>query len=288
SLYGAFPQLVNNPKTNDILVGLQSIGAGQLVDLQPPYDLPSTIGALSDAGISWGAFGEGDLAMLSRLKDPLTGSTRNSFSTQEFFDAAAAGTLPKVVWLFPDNEADQVGPASEAFIGRAVKAIVDAGLWSRSLISITYDDWGGWADHVNPPKEASIGRFLAGGRIPTILLGGPVPANQVYHGLSTHASIPATIERWLGVKPSSNVTASVPDLFPALPGLAVPTPPPKYFSAQDVPQDEINRMLVGAGLPLPKASGSRRVSLRSRLLHAGIASRSLSSDSSATGPSAGL
>src|SRR5205814_2299651 len=50
-----------------------------------------------------------------------------------------------------------------------VQAVVDAGLWPQVAIFVTWDDWGGWWDHVTPPeveKWTDGTQFRYGGRVP--------------------------------------------------------------------------------------------------------------------------
>jgi phospholipase C len=78
---------------------------------------------------------------------------------------APAGKLPAVSWVYaphalsehppdpPDKGANPpVGNVNNGmqWIVSQVNAIVKGGLWPQTAIFITWDDWGGWYDHVTP------------------------------------------------------------------------------------------------------------------------------------------
>jgi phospholipase C len=78
-------------------------------------------------------------------------------------------------------------------------------LWKSSLLIITFDEWGGFYDHVQPPvspvpqKEKDIGHTdgLRGFRVPTILISPFVKRASVTSKVYDHASVLKLIEtRW--------------------------------------------------------------------------------------------
>src|SRR2546429_4437876 len=63
-----------------------------------------------------------------------------------------------------------------------VHAVVSAGLWAKVAILITWDDWGGWWDHVAPPeveKWKDGTQFRYGGRVPLPEVTPPTRAGPV-------------------------------------------------------------------------------------------------------------
>jgi phospholipase C len=66
--------------------------------------------------------------------------------------------------------------------------------WPKVAIVITYDEGGGWFDHVRPP---SVDRFGLGTRVPTLIVSPYARRGVVAHGQYDHASILKFIEwRW--------------------------------------------------------------------------------------------
>jgi phospholipase C len=78
----------------------------------------------------------------------------------QYFEQALAGTLPNVVMVEPSfkgaNRADG-HPRGDlriaaAFAGVVVEALLHSPQWSRSMLVIAHDEWGGFYDHVTPPR----------------------------------------------------------------------------------------------------------------------------------------
>jgi phospholipase C len=77
-----------------------------------------------------------------------------------------------------------------------VNAIRTSPEWSNTAIMITWDDWGGYYDHVAPPT--ADGQQL-GFRVPMILLSPGAAQNQVSHEVLDHSSIPAFAAELFGL-----------------------------------------------------------------------------------------
>jgi phospholipase C len=86
----------------------------------------------------------------------------------------------------------------QMYVNEILKELVDAGYWNNSLIIITWDDWGGFFDHVKPPVIDSYGYGL---RVPAIILGGHVKSGFIDSTQYSFDSILATIELKYGLKP---------------------------------------------------------------------------------------
>ena len=136
-------------------------------------------------------------------------------SVDRYFEQAAAGTLPNVVMVDPSfgganrTDAHPRGNMLLAieFVFSVVGALLRSPQWERSALVITYDEWGGFFDHVPPPQLAdsrasrneadNFGQ--AGFRAASALLSPYSAGNQVDHTLYDHTSILRFIEwRFLG------------------------------------------------------------------------------------------
>lgn len=113
-----------------------------------------------------------------------------------FFEDAANGTLPPIVWVDPaftynDNHPPHHPGAGELFLASVYEALASSPQWERVLLVITYDEHGGFFDHVPPPTTeddyAEQGFDQLGFRVPTILVGPWVKAG-VDHTVYDHTS----------------------------------------------------------------------------------------------------
>jgi phospholipase C len=132
-----------------------------------------------------------------------------------FFEDCAAGTLPNVVAVSPsfmgnlraDDHSQGDIRVGQRFIREVFNAFATSPQWKRGLFVLTYDEWGGFFDHVRPPilpddratadLDTSFG--LAGFRVPTIAASPYARPGYVDHRLYDHTSILRFIEwRYLG------------------------------------------------------------------------------------------
>jgi phospholipase C len=151
----------------------------------------------------------------------LWGSRLTSISSPlaNYFEDAAAGTLPSVVYVDPgflgDTRTDEHPHgdvrAGQRFVQSVVKAFVESPHWARGVLFLTYDEWGGFFDHVRPPRmrddrkdprndQDNFGQ--AGFRVPTRMVSPYARRNFVDHRLYDHTSILRFLEwRFLGAPP---------------------------------------------------------------------------------------
>jgi phospholipase C len=96
---------------------------------------------------------------------------RDVTSLRKFFRAARAGTLPAVSWIVPNDHVSEHPPAlvsvGQAYVTRLVNAVMRSPNWRSTAIFVVWDDWGGFYDHVVPPK---IDRNGYGLRVPGIVI----------------------------------------------------------------------------------------------------------------------
>jgi phospholipase C len=178
------------------------------------FDWPIIWDRLAGAGVPAGYY-YSDLPFLA-----LFGSRTTSIMKpiDDFFDQCAAGTLPNVVMVEPgfigetQNDDHPLADvrAGQAFLRSVFKAFSESPQWERGVFLATYDEWGGFFDHVAPPHlpdiRASADDALdfsqAGFRVPTVLA-----SPYAHHGLVDtrtydHSSILRFLEwRFLGAPP---------------------------------------------------------------------------------------
>jgi len=125
-----------------------------------------------------------------------------------------ANALESVVLVEPDyqwgsEENPQNVQAGQTFVAGVVDALVNSPAWSRSLLVFTYDEHGGYYDHVTPPAALNPGdgshpntsttfgddytRY--GFRVPAVVVSPWAKSGYTSHTVYDHASLLATIQR---------------------------------------------------------------------------------------------
>jgi phospholipase C len=88
-----------------------------------------------------------------------------------FYSAARNGTLPAVSWIAPTQANSDHPPANirtgQAYVTNLVNTIMSGPDWSSTAIFLTWDDWGGFYDHVKPPTVDGEGY---GFRVPALVI----------------------------------------------------------------------------------------------------------------------
>jgi phospholipase C len=83
---------------------------------------------------------------------------------EHFFADLASGALPNVTFLDPgfttglrtDEHPYSDVRAGQAFVHNVVKSVVESPLWPRTALFINYDEWGGFYDHMLPPRASDV------------------------------------------------------------------------------------------------------------------------------------
>jgi phospholipase C len=96
------------------------------------------------------------------------------------------GQLAQVTWIVPAySYSDHAGSGATAegpdWVASITNAIGASPFWDSTVIFISWDDWGGWYDHVNPPQIDNMG---LGFRVPLIIVSPYAKAGYVSH--TTH------------------------------------------------------------------------------------------------------
>ncbi len=99
------------------------------------------------------------------------GQRGNVKDLNAFYTAVRGETLPAVSWVVPNGRDSEHPPAlvsnGQAFVTNIVNAVMKSSLWSSSAIFLAWDDWGGFYDHVAPPRVDGNGYGL---RVPGLVI----------------------------------------------------------------------------------------------------------------------
>jgi len=182
-----------------------------------------------------------------------------SFPYSRFFAQCKTGKLPAFSYIDPNYTFADSGPASgnqgnddhphadiragEYFLSTIYNAVTHSPAWPRTLLVITFDEWGGFFDHVSPPAataDANPAYVQRGFRVPCLLISPFARRGHVAHGVYDHTSILKLVEwRW-GLAPLSPRDAAAANLAGAL-----------DFSRRvlTAPRIAAPRLVVGASCP---------------------------------------
>jgi len=99
------------------------------------------------------------------------GQVSNVQTIDRFYADAKAGNLAAVSWVTPNGAVSEHPPglvsAGQAYVTTIINAIMSSADWSSTAIFLTWDDWGGFYDHVQPPVVDGAGYGL---RVPGLVI----------------------------------------------------------------------------------------------------------------------
>jgi phospholipase C len=120
----------------------------------------------------------------------------------------ANNQLAQVSWVIPDgSDSDHAGVnngSGPSWVASIVNAIGNSSYWKNTAIIITWDDWGGWYDHVAPPKvlincsQWGCG-YVYGFRVPLIVVSPYAKTKYVSHVNHDFGSILNFVENTFGL-----------------------------------------------------------------------------------------
>jgi phospholipase C len=125
--------------------------------------------------------------------------------------AIKSGRLADVSWVMPGGPwSDHAGPHSTtrgpAWVAAIVNAIGESQYWNSTAIFVTWDDWGGWYDHVKPPIDNF---YELGFRVPLLVISPYARQGYVSKVQHEFGSILAFTEETYGIPKGSLNTSDV-------------------------------------------------------------------------------
>jgi phospholipase C len=173
--------------------------------------LPTIWDRLADAGLS-GRYYVSDAPFLALWGLKYLPISRPIFN---FFADCQAGTLPSVAFVEPRFIEETTGLSSDdhphadvragqVFLNQIYRAVTSSPRWSRTVLIVTWDEWGGFFDHVPPPvapvppADAAAGLDgLRGFRVPNLIVSPFARRGFVSHTTLDPESVLRLIEwRW--------------------------------------------------------------------------------------------
>ena len=144
------------------------------------------------------------------------GQLGNIQSLTNFYSAAAKGTLPAVSWIDPTGAVSEHPPAlvstGQSYVTGLINTIMKGPDWNSTAIFLSWDDWGGFYDHVAPPVVDQNGYGL---RVPGIVISPYAKTGYIDHQTLSHDAYVKFIEDdFLGGQRLDPATDGRPDPRP--------------------------------------------------------------------------
>jgi phospholipase C len=142
----------------------------------------------------------------------------NIRSVTDFYSAARAGSLPAVSWVVPSGALSEHPPArvsdGMAYTTSLINAVMRGPDWASTAIFVSWDDWGGFYDHVIPPVVDINGYGL---RVPGLTISPYARRGYIDHQtLSFDAYVKFIEDDFLGGKRLDPATDGRPDPRPTV------------------------------------------------------------------------
>jgi len=203
---------IDNPAPGSAYWGCDQSASSQIQTMQPGacttnlvppcFDIPS-VPTLLPSGADWRFYGttsHGSREVWSVFDAirPIreTGLWNKVVDAATFDHDVQAGALPAVTWLVDEDKYDEHPGAAGVCAGenwttQHLNALMQSPLWKDTVVMLTMDDFGGWYDHVLPPRRYGCDPtqpYGLGFRLPLIVIS-PYVKRGVYKGVAEQASI---------------------------------------------------------------------------------------------------
>jgi phospholipase C len=200
--------------------------------LLPPQTMRTIGDALSEKNVSWAWYSGGwndalagkaapdfqyhhqPFAYFEKYGDGTEARRQHLKDETDLLADIAAGTLPAVVFYKPIGELNEHPGYADTSSGDAhtaelIEKIRKSPLWKSTAIIVTYDEHGGFWDHVPPPQ---VDRWGPGIRVPTVVISPFARRHHVDHTVYDTTSILKLIETRFGLAPLGDRDAKANDM----------------------------------------------------------------------------
>lgn len=214
----------------------------------PCYTIANLPDVLTQNGLSWKYYSEVSI-WDAPINLPSTYQSPNNIKNpNQFVKDVAAGKMADVSWLTPPSDMSDHPPtqlkAGQDFVTGVVNSVMNSSYWANTSIFVTWDDWGGFYDHVAP--QHVDGRGL-GPRVPLLVISPYAKSGYISHQQGEFSSFPKFIEENfnlpnLGQRDSLSSTSDLMDFFDFS-----QTPQPPLILNQ-IPYSDLIEIPKGTGL----------------------------------------
>jgi phospholipase C len=209
----------------------------------PCLDRPTIFDSLSDKQHTWRYYqahkGSGLWNAVDAIRHLRSGpgyATDVAYPPSQFLRDASAGTLADVSVVTPTaDDSDHAGITNltgPSWVAQVVNAVGTGRYWRDTAIFITWDDWGGWYDHVAP---ADYNSYSLGFRVPLIVVSPYTRSGYVSHRQHEFGSMLKFVEETYDLKSLESTDLRADDLADCFDF----TQPPRKFEKIPAPRPAI-------------------------------------------------
>ncbi|HEY2475383.1 MAG TPA: alkaline phosphatase family protein [Candidatus Cybelea sp.] len=184
----------------------------------PCFQRTSLMQELDNAGLSWRYYqeqpGPGLWNAVNAIQPLWQSDAANVISpSEQVLTDISNGNLANVTWITPSGAAsDHAGRtdgSGPSWVTSIVNAIGQSQYWGSTAIFVTWDDWGGWYDHVQPPLYNS---YELGFRVPLLVISPYAKPGYISHVQHEFGSILRFTEENFGLPSLGTTDARADDL----------------------------------------------------------------------------
>jgi phospholipase C len=232
--------IINNPYwgrwgcDSDVTNVAQALDSkSNLINVPPCVDFPTLADSLNAAGIAWGYYAPlqdhvgYQWSAFNGVQHIRNGPqwAQNVVPDTQFIADALSGNLPPVSWLVT-GDASEHPPASvclgENWTVQQLNALMQGPSWNSSAVFVTWDDFGGFYDHVPPPD---LDQFGLGPRVPLLIISPYSIPGYVSHTQYELSSLLKFVETRYNLAPLTARDAEASDITDSFNFLQQPLPP---------------------------------------------------------------
>jgi phospholipase C len=207
---------------------------GKITGQSPCFDFKTLADSLQTAGISWRYYAPAQdesgyiwsaLDAIKHIRQTSLWNT-NVLSHTQFVVDARSGNLPAVSWIVSPGDLSEHPRAStcvgENWTVQQINAAMQGPDWDSTAIFVTWDDFGGFYDHVPPPL---VDQFGLGPRVPLLVISPFARTGVISHSQYELSSLLAFAEKRFGLLALGERDASANDLEDTFDFTQAPRPP---------------------------------------------------------------
>jgi phospholipase C len=178
---------------------------------------------LQDSGRSWKYYDEKADPHKHTLWNPLPGFKNIADNPKlmshlvhlsQFHQDLKDNSLPEVCWIVPTFADSEHPPADSArgmwHVTQLINAVMASSAWNDCVIIVTWDDFGGFYDHVPPPQ---VDKYGYGPRVPALVISPWSRAGSVVHTAYDFTSPLKLIETRFGLHPLADRDRAAKDML---------------------------------------------------------------------------